>query len=139
MSEYENENPELEALVAEAEGAAEVEPGQHEELTQSEEDMAAESLASAFIKGLEKGIQLRYPHFQIEEDGHAHGVECLKPVTADFVGDMPEWLTPYAKYLSAGLFIGGCVFEAHRQEKLMKQEEEKARGNQSTDQMAQPA
>lgn len=143
MSEYQEVNPELEALAANAEDQPVTESEteqQGEQLTDHEHEQAAEALAGTMVAGLEKMLQLRYPHFEMDADRGRDGVEALKPVAADFVGDMPDWLKPYAKYLGAGLFIGGCVFEAKRQEKILQQEQEvKNRGNQSEHGMAEPA
>lgn len=142
------ENQELEALVNQTEATEQTEleteglTDQQTELTEEDRQLAAQALAGTLVNGLEKVLQLRYVHFRLDEAGQAQGVEALTPVTADFVGDMPDWLRPYAKYLSAGLFIGGLVFEAHRQEKVALQKlakEQGRHGNQSEHGMAQPA
>lgn len=133
-------SPELEALAGISEHK---ETDGVQELSEHEAEQAAEALAGTMVAGLEKLLQLRYPAFEIDHERGRSGVEALKPVAADFVVDMPEWLRPYSKYLAAGLFIGGCVFEAHRQEKILMQkaenEQEKARGDQSKHGMAESA
>lgn len=129
------ENQELEALVNESELTDfEVSEAVSEsvELTNADHELATKALAASMVKGLEKLVQMRYPVFKLDEDGKEQGVEAFAPIASDFAGDMPDWLKPYAKYLSAGMFISGVIFEAKRQEKIeMQKQEVKAGGNQS--------
>lgn len=130
------ENQELEQLVADADVTEldQVEAVEdNQDIDDADRELATQALAGTMVKGLEKLVQLRYVHFQLEEEGKAQGAEAFAPIAADFVGDMPDWLKPYAKYLSAGMFVAGVVFEASRQEKIMlsKQEKEGDSGNQS--------
>ena len=129
------ENQELEALVDESE-LTDFETGEtvseSVELTSADHELATKALAGSMVKGLEKLVQMRYPIFKLDEDGKEQGVEAFAPIASDFAGDMPDWLKPYAKYLSAGMFISGVIFEANRQEKIeMQKQEVKAGGNQS--------
>lgn len=129
------ENQELEALVNESEltdfEASEA-VSESVELTNEDHELATKALAGSMVKGLEKLVQMRYPVFKLDDDGKEQGVEAFAPIASDFAGDMPDWLKPYAKYLSAGMFISGVIFEANRQEKIeMQKQEVKAGGNQS--------
>lgn len=129
------ENQELEALVNESE-LTDFETNEavseSVELTSEDHELATKALAGSMVKGLEKLVQMRYPVFKLDEDGKEQGVEAFAPIASDFAGDMPDWLKPYAKYLSAGMFISGVIFEANRQEKIeMQKQEVKAGGNQS--------
>ena len=129
------ENQELEALVNESELTdfeANEAVGESVELTNEDHELATKALAGSMVKGLEKLVQMRYPVFKLDDDGKEQGVEAFAPIASDFAGDMPDWLKPYAKYLSAGMFISGVIFEANRQEKIeMQKQEVKAGGNQS--------
>ena len=129
------ENQELEALVSESELTDfEVKETVSEsvELNDADHELATQALAASMVKGLEKLVQMRYPVFKLDEDGKEQGVEAFAPIASDFAGDMPDWLKPYAKYLSAGMFISGVIFEANRQEKIETQKQEvKGGGNQS--------
>lgn len=129
------ENQELEALVSESEltDFETVETvSESVELAGADHELATQALAGSMVKGLEKLVQMRYPIFKLDEDGKEQGVEAFAPIASDFAGDMPDWLKPYAKYLSAGMFITGVIFEANRQEKIEIQKQEvKAGGNQS--------
>ena len=129
------ENQELEALVSESEltdfEASEA-VSESVELNDADHELATQALAGSMVKGLEKLVQMRYPVFKLDNDGKEQGVEAFAPIASDFAGDMPDWLKPYAKYLSAGIFISGVIFEANRQEKIeMQKQEVKAGGNQS--------
>lgn len=129
------ENQELEALVNESEltdfEASEA-VNESVELTNEDHELATKALAGSMVKGLEKLVQMRYPVFKLDNDGKEQGVEAFAPIASDFAGDMPDWLKPYAKYLSAGMFISGVIFEANRQEKIeMQKQEVKGGGNQS--------
>lgn len=137
------ENQELEQLVGESDltdftTTSEPEAGQ--EMTEADHQLAAQALAGTMVSGLEKLVQMRYASFKIDEAGKEQGVEAFEPIASDFVGDMPDWLKPYAKYLSAGMFVAGVVFEANRQEKIELQKQEvKNSGNQSEHSMEQSA
>lgn len=121
------ENQELEALVNESEQAdfdTSETVEETLELTDADHELATQALAGSMVKGLEKLVQMRYPVFKLDEEGKNQGVEAFAPIASDFAGDMPDWLKPYAKYLSAGMFITGVIFEANRQEKIELQKQE---------------
>lgn len=129
------ENQELEALVNESEQAdfeASEAVNDSVELTSADHELATQALAGSMVSGLEKLVQMRYPIFKLDECGREQGIEAFAPIASDFAGDMPDWLKPYAKYLSAGMFITGVIFEANRQEKVELQKKEVGKGgNQS--------
>lgn len=125
------ENQELEALVSESEQAdfdAVEAVGESVELTGADHELATKALAGSMVSGLEKLVQMRYPIFKLDECGKEQGIEAFAPIASDFAGDMPDWLKPYAKYLSAGMFITGVIFEANRQEKVELQKQEVGKG-----------
>lgn len=131
MNEKTFENEELEALVTETaqnDFEAETETvGESEQMTDADHELATQALAATMVKGLEKLVQMRYPVFTLDDEGKAQGVEAFAPIASDFAGDMPSWLMPYAKYIGAGMFIGGVVFEASRQEKIELQKKKEAK------------
>lgn len=129
------ENQELEALVSESEQAdfeaveaVNESVNESVELTSADHELATQALAGSMVKGLEKLVQMRYPIFKLDECGKEQGIEAFAPIASDFAGDMPNWLKPYAKYLSAGMFITGVIFEANRQEKVELQKQEVGKG-----------
>lgn len=129
----EEQNSDLQALLAEAEEveAEEITDSESEDSYQEPDstDAVARAMVGSGWEFIASSIGAKWPEVTIKQGTKAQAVEALTPVAVKYglgSGEMPDWLIKLMPEIKAAIFLGGFAFGVYGQIKAAKATEEAA-------------